>query len=273
VLHPVKKWLISGSVAIKHWFPDFTRNPADIDLLTPATISTSDTSTCFVDASWHDACDLIFEMNKDTVFVDADILFTLKVTHAEWDVKWEKTMYDVHFLKNAGCKLVPELIAPLHKVWEKLHGKKRVNLNRRVDEFFIDAVNRIYDHEYLHIVLSFEQGKPMHTLLRRNETSVWCDKGLFEQLSHEQQMLTALEEILVVAVERKKLTSGMKKSEYLAAFTYAHKLLCTSMTTGWFARFLILNKSELFCMRDVWFPHLLNRLDFLQHELLNLEKK
>ena len=92
-------WLIIGSVATYHWFPD-ARKPGDIDLLTEATISGNNSHICVVDSQWHDAAQELIDASRDKVFLDADLLFTLKVSHAEWDVKWKKTMFDIQFLQQ-----------------------------------------------------------------------------------------------------------------------------------------------------------------------------
>jgi hypothetical protein len=245
------KCLIIGSMAMYHWFPD-ARVPADIDLLTPVEIKSSTPSVCLVDAQWHDVGDYIMEINKDKVFADPDVLFTLKVSHAHWNIKWEKTMYDVEFLRRKGCTLNMELYDRLFKVWTELHGKKRVNMNKPMTEFFKDAVVREYDHEYLHELVAFYD-RPLHERLRTDKSTAWCDRELFENLSAEDQLKTALEEMMATAIERSSLKHGCKKSEVLTAMSRAHFQLCTSMTTGWFARFLILNRYKLLSEnRELW---------------------
>lgn len=42
-------WLIIGSTAMYHWFPD-ARKPKDLDLLTPAKITGNHGDICVVDA-------------------------------------------------------------------------------------------------------------------------------------------------------------------------------------------------------------------------------
>lgn len=255
-------WLITGSVATYHWFPD-ARVPKDIDLLTPANITGNHSDTCVVDASWHYVAQELIDMNKDPVFMDPDMLFTLKVSHAEWNIKWEKTMADIHFLKKKGCKLNVEMMAKLREVWKQVHGKKRVNMRKTMDTFFKDAVSRVYDHEQLHELVAFNEC-PMHELLRPDHGTAWCSRELFERLPLEQQFETALEENMAVAIERSKLTIASKVSEKRIAMSKAHFQLCTSMTTGWFANFLILNRHELLYERkDKWLTKMNSALNKL----------
>lgn len=255
-------WLIIGSVATYHWFPD-ARKPSDIDLLTPAKISGNHSSVCVVDAQWHDAAQHIIEHNKDPVFADPDTLLTLKVSHAHWDVKWNKTMYDVNFFKKKGCQVNMDLYHKLFKVWESVHGKKRVNMRKSMDEFFKDAVDREYDHEDLHRLVAFYDA-PLHERLRPDHGTAWCSEELFKSLSQDDQMRVAMEEIMATAIERYKLKPSDARSTRRIAMSGAFRRLCTSMTTGWFARFLILNQNELLNERkDEWMPVLNKALNSL----------
>lgn len=256
-------WRIIGSVAAYHWFPD-ARAPSDIDLLTPAKITGNLSTTCVVDAQWHDAAQYMIDINKDPVFLDPDSLLTLKVSHAHWDVKWNKTMFDVQFFKMKGCQVNMELYHKLFKVWEVVHGKKRVNMSKSMDVFFNDAVTRKYDHEELHKLVAFYDA-PMHEQLRPDHGTAWCDVKRFDALSQDDKARVALEEIMAVAIERFQLTAKSPNSVKRCAMSNAYKKLCTSMTTGWFARFLILNQRELlFTRRDEWIPILNSALRNLQ---------
>ncbi len=248
-------WLIIGSTATYHWFKD-ARKPFDIDLLTPAKITTSDVKSCFVDSQWNDVAEEIIATSTDKVFADPDILFTLKVSHAHWDVKWDKTMFDIDFLKRKGAGLNYDLYHKLVQVWEVVHGKKRVNLNQPLSEFFNDAVKREYDHEYLHELVAF-YNRPLHERLRPDLKTAWCSQELFDQLSFEDQCKTALEEMMATAIERGRLTYGCKRSQIMIEMSKAHFRLCTSMTKGWFARFLILNRHTLLSEnKEKWIPQM-----------------
>lgn len=251
------KYLITGSIAAYHWFPDF-RKPSDIDLLTSAKITckTDNIDACVIDASHHEAADAIFAANKDPVFLDADLLYTLKCSHAAWDIKWEKTMFDIVFFKQKGCKLNREIFDKLIPVWEKIHGKKKVNLNQTLEYFFTEHVQRRYPHEWLHEQLAFN-GQPMHTRIRKDLTKALCSKSMFESLSDEEKLETALEEILVLAVERFDLTVDSSIVDRRVAIGKSYKNLITSQTKGWFCLFLIENQKELlFDCKSKYLNHL-----------------
>ena len=161
----MKTWLIIGSTAMYHWFPD-GRKPNDIDILTKANIKSSSLKDCFIDTQWNEVSQLILDTNKDPVFLDPDLLYTLKLSHAQYDIKWKKTMSDIVFLEYHDCEVDKEIYDELVKVWKKIHCSKNVNLNQPVTEFFKDAVIRKYDHELLHELVKFND-KPMHEYIRK----------------------------------------------------------------------------------------------------------
>ncbi|WP_407304122.1 hypothetical protein [Acinetobacter sp.] len=255
---------IIGSVAVYHWFSD-SRVPRDIDILTPIQFRGSNSNICVIDTQWHEVAQELIDANKDPVFLDPDLLFTLKVSHAEWDIKWEKTMHDIFFLKTKGCELNVDLAKKLHKVWERVHGKKKVNLTQSMETFFNDGVKREYDHEKLHELVAFYE-RPIHEMLRPDVGTAWCSEARFNELSYGLQLETAWEEMMAVAIERGRLTAKSKNSEISIAMHRAHKQLCTSMTTGWFARFLILNQIELLHKgKPKWKTQLTKALNTLQN--------
>jgi hypothetical protein len=254
------KWLIIGSVAAKHHFPDF-RDPGDIDVLTPAKIECLNPTKCLVDTSWHNAAQYMMDINTCKTFLDKDLLYTLKVSHASYNIKWKKTMFDINFFKQKGCKLNYKVLRDLENVWLEIHGKKPINLNQKVDDFFTDKVDRIYNHEWLHEQVAFYD-RPLHESIRPDLTKAWCSQELFVNLTAEQQFEICLEEIIVTAIERRKLTLASTKIEILSAVNYAYYKLCTTMTKGWFSLFLILNEKELLIdRREKWHSNLVRTLN------------
>lgn len=258
-------WLIVGSVAAHHWFPETWPKCKDIDILTPDEIS--GTFDCRIETQWHDVAAEIIEVNRDSVFVDPDMLLTIKFSHAPWNVKWEKTMMDIHRLQEAGCQINWDFVPKLRKVWAETHGSKRVNLRQPVTEFFShDVVKRAYPHELVHECVAFNPS-PMHESIRPDLSSVWCDRAMFEALSEEGRLQCAKEEMMVVAIERLNLTSTSTIAEIRRALSYAFKNLITSMTTGWFNDFMILNARALRCHETS-----VDLVERIQIAILKLEK-
>lgn len=252
----MNNWRISGSVAMRHWWSD-SPLPKDIDLLTKASFKSSNLSECFVDASWHDCAEYILQINEDKVFLDKDILFTLKVSHANWDIKWDKTMHHINFMMHKKCKVNEELYKKLIITWNNIHGKKQVNLNKTVEDFFNNYVKREIDHEKLHELIMFND-RPLHEKIRPNLNNAFVSKELFYNLDKEQQLEVMMEEALVIAIERFGALKDKNNSTQMIAISKSLKQLITSMTSGWFAREFILNRDEILHKRkEKWKTQLL----------------
>lgn len=222
------KQLIFGSCAVKHWFPDF-RIPNDIDIISP-------------ESYWIPAFEYLITNNKHDQYVDADLLFTIKVSHASWDIHWDKTIKDICYLKNKKCNIDKEFFQLLINDWNIYHKSKSVKLTGTNDKFFNANITRKFDHDWLHSQLSF-YNEPLHHRIRPDKSSPMCNEDLFLTLSFTDQIRCALEEIYVIATERFLVYN---KSIPLQHAKYkALRLLITSLTKNWFNLFLILNFETL----------------------------
>jgi hypothetical protein len=230
--------MIIGSTAIKHWFPDFNRDPKDLDSLTQEKISHQDNH-------WHDGFIEILKINSDEMYLDPDLLYTLKISHLSYPINWDKHMKDAIFLKSKGCVLNHDVYCILMDVWEDVHSKKfgskkRITLNEQNDTFFKDTVKRQYDHDWLHEQFAFYD-RPLHERIRKNIDSPLPSKELWDKLSHDDKLKCALEESYVIAFER--FIDGNIPSSM--AHIKAVKHLITNMTKGWFNLFLKENFKEI----------------------------
>lgn len=229
------KWIIIGSVAAKHWFDDF-RQPKDVDIMTIKKAGTFKIE----DTQWHELSEKIIDLSSHKTFLDPDLLLTLKLSHANWDIHFDKTIFDIHFFKQKQALVKEDLYTELVKVWQTVHGPKSVCMNQKVDKFFKENIPRKHSHEYAHKCVAFKN-RPMHESIRPDLSSVWCSAELFKALSFDDQLLCVCEELIVTAIERFSLTNQSSKIEILIALKKAFTKLCTSMTTGWFARFAVEN--------------------------------
>jgi hypothetical protein len=257
------EWLIIGSTAAYHWYADW-RRPIDLDVLTKSKVS----GFGVVDGQWHEVAQDIIERSTDKVFADPSILHTLKVSHAYWDIHWKKTMYDIHQFQVRGAGFHQDLHDRLVKVWTGIHGAKKVNLNQTKDTFWKDNVKRKYDHEWLHTLVAFHS-TPLHERLHVSGHPIMMDKGAFFDLPLSLQLDTALEEILVLAIERGELGVQSSKVQRLVAFDKAHFTLCTSAAKGWFAQFLVQQAHTLkVTLREHWLQQLKTALQLLPKDEL-----
>lgn len=229
------KKLIIGSVAASHWWDDF-RKTGDIDIITDVDIS----GNMLVETHWFPLAEKIIAANKHHIFADPNILFTLKVSHAMWDIHWNKTMRDIFFMQDKGCKIIEPLCTELEKMWESIHIKKQDKSKIKLvdnEMFFTPMVKRIVPHDHIHEVVAGDN-PPMHTRIRKNMNSALCDEELWNELSFEEKCKTVEEEASVIAIERFMLTQNIHAG---IAFSEAIKKLVTTMTKGWFNRFIRLN--------------------------------
>lgn len=228
--------LIFGSAAVKHWFPDF-RIPNDLDF-----ISSENYWIPLENSYWIEAFEYLEENNSHSQYVDVDLLYTIKVSHAEYDIHWDKTMRDIVWLQNKGCTLDLEFYNELKKSWDIIHIEKKINLNVKNEDFFRPNISRTYSHDYLHEILAFYD-RPLHEKIRKDLNSPMCSEDFFRNLSKEDQIKCMMEETMVFMIERfliPKKTKSIKHALYLAL-----KTLITSSTKGWFNLELILNFETL----------------------------
>lgn len=219
---------IFGSAAVKHWFPDF-RTPNDLDIISSENY-------------WTNAFEYLEKNNCHSQYVDPDFLLTIKVSHAAWNIHWNKTLKDISFLLNKGCSIDKEFYNLLIKDWEILHGKKNVILSGQNEDFFTNKITRKFSHDFLHEQVAF-YSRPLHERIRKDLSSPECSEVMFNELDKIDQIKCMMEEISVFMFER-FLFPGKTKSFKNAQYWSLNKLI-TSSTSGWFRLELILNFETL----------------------------
>lgn len=212
--------MVIGSVAISFWFPDFKREPKDLDIV--------------IDENTTLDQQLIRDQNKDikvefllnpvlfeyrrkhNLFTDLfyilspDELYTLKISHSFWDLKnksWDKHVFDIQFLKEKGCQFIPDLFWDLFNYWEKLHGKRKCsNLDMSAADFFNNAIDFEIEHDLLHELLvqhEYFSGPPTYKKILKEgaEVNVCMDK--FNSLSELDKFNVVFEEVAIMSLENR----------------------------------------------------------------------
>jgi hypothetical protein len=140
---------IYGSQLVKRLFSDF-REPKDIDYVTNDLVEYQNQISQILSGTelhWI-PCTPNREMT-------ADELYTLKVSHAIYDIHWQKTMSDIRFFQIKNCQIIPELLTELRKHWEVVHkNKKRCDFKVEENMFFEDNVKRQIPHDDLHKIIN-----------------------------------------------------------------------------------------------------------------------
>lgn len=187
--------ILIGSRAIKHWFPDFPREPRDTDYIVDKVPEVRESKTeyllnpVFIDT---------FGSNSG-IILNPDELYTLKISHLFWNIKWEKHMFDVQFLRKKGCTLQRALFQRLYKFFNEFHGKnKRSDLTLSADKFFDNALKK-YDHDFLHTLIN---PSPTYLKVLKDGSDVEPDEDKFNLLSHQEKIDLVREEVYVMAYER-----------------------------------------------------------------------
>jgi hypothetical protein len=227
--------LLIGSKAIKHWYPDFTREPKDTDYIV-------DKNELFLKEPGIEYLEnpIIFNLykNKEDEIISPDHLVTLKASHLCWNINWEKHMFDVQFLLKKGHKINVELFLELYEYWNVYHLKnKRSDLKMTKDEFFSNAINKdVVEHDEIHKILN---PIPAYTKILKDGAEVEVDEEKYKLLSHQDKINVTQEEIFVMAYER------FKKMDYRTAYSIMLKKFIISHTPLFTLPFIIENYIEL----------------------------
>lgn len=211
---------IIGSTALKYHFPDFNREPKDIDYAVKCVKGISNKKG----VEYLENPVLIDWFGDDVPEVcPANELYTLKMSHIAWDVFWEKNMWDITFLKQKGCILQKELFHKLYEYWNTFHKKnKRSDLKMTSADFFNNAVKCPYDHDTLHTILN---PIPTYTKILIGEVEV--SEELFNQLTFEDKCNLVYEEVELMSWER------WRKEDFRAAYNFMLKKFILSHAPIW----------------------------------------
>lgn len=212
-----------GSTLIKKLFSDF-REPNDIDWVTNDETKLKKSTIGVVE--------YYYIPNTPDREMTADELYTIKVSHAIYDIHWKKTMADIRFLQIKGCKLIPDFLIQLRQHWEKIHGVQiRTDFEVQPGDFFDDKVKRKINHDDLHKMIN---STPTYLKMIVNDVNPCPDK-FFNDLTEDERKEVLFEEAFVISLER--LHSLPNK----AAYNQAQQNLVTRLHPVWLADYVIQN--------------------------------
>lgn len=208
--------ILIGSSAIKHWFPDFHREPKDVDYV----VDSKRPAKPGVEHLFNPVLCSLF--NEGDHMLSPGQLCTLKASHLCWDINWQKHMFDLQFLLKKGCKIDRDLFWRLYEYWNEYHGKnKRSDLKMTKEDFFTNKIN--YDtcqHDELHKILN---PAPVYTTILKDGKEVELSEEKYNQLTKEQKLDLVREEVMVMAYERfKDLGFRIAYSRMLKKFIISH---------------------------------------------------
>jgi hypothetical protein len=220
-----------GSHLIKKYFDDF-RTPNDIDWITN---DESEMKNSIVGKEEYYY--MPFSPDRE---MTPDEIYTVKVSHAIYDIHWKKTMSDIRFLQIKGCKVIPDLLTKLREYWTTIHGdQKRTDFEVMPGKFFEDKVRRKINHDDIHMLLN--PSPTYKKITNGDEVTPLPEK--FLSLSDIEKNELMFEEAFVIAIER------FSNSPDRVAYHFAQQALVTRLHPVWLADYVIQNWNEKY-----WIP-------------------
>ena len=209
-------------------------------------------------------------LNQDDVFDTAppEVLFSIKKSHINQNIKFKKHIIDYHFLinKNITDDKISDITTKRKKETDIRLKSKTPVLKQSLDAFITESqkvLNRLYDHDDIHTIVS-HYNEPLYLKLQKIGSDVFCSKDLWNLFSTEDKILCVLEEAYVLAIERRIVPmlfqAGTPTTSY-KAIEFAIIKIATTLSSGWFRDFTILNFFKILDKIDT------NKIDIFIDEL------
>lgn len=231
--------VLIGSKALSYYIPETKVN--DIDFLYPDKSFKPKDFNKKVECHWDEEMSLIVERAIDLdikvegyLIAGLDDLYTLKISHMPFNkLKWERHLGQIWLMKNIGASIDRQLHSHLWGIWERRFSSKRhINFNKDVKSFFNIGPNHYEEHEKIHQKVMF-YNQPLHYEIRKDKEKALCSEELFLGLNQEDRIKLAVEEVLVISIERRiSIYNSFKK-------------IVMGMCKGWFNVFLLEYGNEI----------------------------
>ena len=236
---------IIGSHAARIWYPDFPREPKDIDYFwdqKPAKRADG----LRVEHFYHPALEQYEGKWQYPKYASPNELYTIKVSHIFWNsARWVKHAKDIIFYQDKGAEFIPELYDLLYPIWVEHYGKKKASLPKgtQAEDFFKSTVKRVYEHDSIHAsVASYDE--PLFNAVLGEGEAVAVEWSKFEALSDEDKLRLVREEIYATSLERHIIPSDYKMN-YVHGYRKALQQTITSFWKGKWALYAALNLRNL----------------------------
>lgn len=182
-----------------------------------------------------------------TVIADPDVLYTLKMSHRfkKNSPHFIKTMDHIKALREyLSSDKIPEYLQEFYDLRVKeTYDYKHPSLDVSKDTFFADdGIPYEYDHDSLHEAVRI-LGKPAYTYFKPDDREVYCSKEMFYKQPYYIQLLSVVEEAMVLTLERSLIPNKFNPAAD-KMFRYALMKVCTSITSGWWRDFAWENYDE-----------------------------
>lgn len=189
----------------------------------------------------------------DILYPSLNFLFMLKMSHRykKNSIHFEKTRSDILRMREYGGTITDKLYPVLRAREKDTYINKKFSLNKKKDEFFVDNVPYLYDHDTIHLAVA-RGSRPAYMEFQKPDQEVMCSKLMFDALPFEQRLNAVLEEAYVLALERAIIPHNTDPQK---AYGIALRAICTGTTSGWFREFAWENYQTALDMYDDEFVH------------------
>jgi len=288
----MKPYVIIGSAALAHHYPDFPRIPHDTDIVvdreTYQSIISSKEGIEFLkenENGWSsivkfkgigyieyfiaDGISSLETLLRQSQvlwngFAPPEVLYSMKKAHIHYPIKFQKHIGDFLFLreklrqqKNISLELdlnsqmdwldeLPTFTAMHQKCTEERLGKvKTPKMKQSKEQFFGKSKNYVtsyFVHDDMHKAIALmHEGDPVYQKILAEGAEVETDPALWGRLTLQQKIWCVLEEVYVIALERKIIPQMFEKGGFdpspKEAFDWALFRVCTTLCDGFFRDF------------------------------------
>jgi hypothetical protein len=181
---------------------------------------------------------------KGLIYASPEVLLSLKSSHINFPIKFEKHIHDYNFLlKELKEDILCDITKLNFKETEKRIGElKTPSLSKSTKDFFEQSaglVKYFYVHDDIHRVMAHYE-RPIYEDMQLSKESAWCEKQMWDNFTFEKKAKCVLEEAYVIALERKIIPMLNNSGEIISsrrAFEWAMMRICTTLCSGWFRKF------------------------------------
>ena len=201
------------------------------------------------------------------------VLHSLKKSHIHYPIKFSKHIEDMHIIRSLLRKqedtssfddiasvsrdlldIYPELTQALIKDTEKRLGEvKTPKMNQSTKDFFGKSkkyVKSYYVHDDMHKAISeLHTGEVIYEKILKTGSEVETDIDKWIFLSISERLYCVLEEVYVIALERKILPMMFESNAPIwtpkQAFDWALMRVCTTLCDGFFRDFAVKAYTQL----------------------------
>ena len=225
-------------------------------------------------AAGQDSLELILaQLSNGSDYASPQVLYSLKKAHIHFPIKFDKHIKDFMFLREKlrqerGISLEQDLSSStdLLEEFPALTGMHFAETEKRVgklrtpnmagentEKFFGKSkkyVKSYYVHDNMHkAVATMHIGEPVYLQILAEGKEVETDENLWRKLSIQQKIFCVLEEVYVIALERKILPDIFESEDHgwtaKEAFDWALYRVCTTLCDGFFREFAVRAYDEI----------------------------